>query len=162
MDEPETATTRRRLRPADLLFVLAVSVLAVAFVVWLGQSSEGEPYRAQVIQSTVEPTDEGFVDNVTWSEDDGVRHVRRISLTGGQVESGTVLLTVTEGELRLFEPDRRSVPIYVLVITGVMALVFAVVVLATLRGFGYVRGTGRAGEMTHEQVQESNAFYWRH
>ena len=78
------------------------------------------------------------------------------------MESGTVLLTVTEGELRLFEPDRRSVPIYVLVITGVVALVFAVVVLATLRGFGYVRGTRRAGEMTHEQVQESNAFYWRH
>jgi len=49
MDEPDTLTKRRRLRPADLLFVLAVPVLAVAFVAWLGQSSEGEPYRAQVI-----------------------------------------------------------------------------------------------------------------
>lgn len=99
---------------------------------------------------------------MAWSDDEGVRHVRRFELTPDQVESGTVLLTVTEGEIRLFEPERQSVPIYFLVLTGVVALAFAVVVLATLRGFGYVRGTGRAGEMTHEEVQESNAFYWRH
>lgn len=160
MDESDTPT--KRSRPADLLFVLAVPVLAILLVLWLGQSSEGEPYRAQVIESTVEPTDEGFVGNVTWFDDDGVRHVRRFEMTRDQVESGIVLLTVTEGEIRLFEPERRSVPIYFLVLTGVVALAFAVVVLATLRGLGYVRGTGRAGEMTHEEVQESNAFYWRH
>lgn len=41
-------------------------------------------------------------------------------------------------------------------------MLFAIVVLATFRGFGFVRGKGRAGEMTPDEVEESHAFYWRH
>ena len=63
----------------------------------------------------------------------------------------------------MFDSSRDSGPSALIVsVTAVIAFLFAVVVLETVRGFGYVRGTGQPGEMTPEQVEESHAFYWRH
>lgn len=153
---------RRSPSVRDLLFLVAVPVLAVSAVLWLSRSSEHEPYMAQVIDSTVQQTEQGFFGNVTWIDDEGVRRVRRVEMTTAHVDSGSVPLTVTEGEVRIFVPPDQPVSTPVLLLTAAVGLLFAVVVLATLRGFGYVRGTGRSGEMTPDEVRESHAFYWRH
>lgn len=144
-----------------LLGLVAVPALAVSVLLWLGQPPE--PFTAEVVGSSVSQTDEGLVGDVRWVDEDGVRRVRSFSLTEDHVTSGTVLLVSTEGQVRVFDPSRDTGPSPLTVtVTAVIALLFAVVVLSTLRGFGFVRGTGQPGEMTRDEVKESHAFYWRH
>lgn len=53
--------------------------------------------------------------------------------------------------MRVFDLSRDTgPPALTVAVTAVIALLFAVVVLATVRGFGFV------------EVKESHAFYWRH
>jgi hypothetical protein len=151
---------RRASLPIELLRLLAVPVLAVSALLWLSQPAK--PFMAQVVDPSVTRTDDGFVGNVTWIDDEGVRRVSSVELTSEHVDSGTVPVVTVEGEVSVVDPSEQTqVPITVLLVTAAIALAFAVVVLATLRGFGFVRGTGRAGEMTPDEVQESRAFYWR-
>lgn len=151
---------RRSSRLMDVLFLVAVPVLAVSALLWL--SRPPVIHNAQVIEPSVSQTDDGFVGNVTWI-DEGGRRVSRVAMTAEHLESGMVPMVVVEGEVRVVDPsEKRGVSTMALVTTAAIALAFAVVVLATVRGFGYVRGTGSAGEMTPDEVQESHGFYWRH
>lgn len=144
-----------------VLWLLAVPVLAVSVLLWLGQPPE--PLPGEVVGSSVSQTDEGLVGDVRWVDEDGVRRVRSFSLTEDQVTSGTVLLVSAENRVRVSDPSRDTAPLAISVaVTAVVAFLFAVVVLATLRGFGFVRGTGQPGEMTPDEVEESHGFYWRH
>lgn len=143
------------------LWILLVPALAVAGLLWLGHPPE--PFAAEVVGSSVSQTDEGVVGDVRWVDEDGVRRVRSFSLTEDHVASGTVLLVRSENQVRVFDPSRDTGPSAMTVaVTAIVAFLFAVVVLATLRGFGFVRGTGQPGEMTPDEVKESHAFYWRH
>ena len=49
---------------------------------------------------------------------------------------------------------------FMAVVAGGAFLVGFVVDLSR-RGFGYVRGTGRAGETNPDELAESRGFYWR-
>lgn len=144
-----------------VLWLVAVPVLAVSVLLWLGQPPE--PFAAEVVGSSASQTDEGLVGDVRWVDEDEVRRVRSFSLTEDHVTSGTVLLVSTENQVRVFDPSRDTGPFAMTVaVTAIIAFLFAVVVLATLRGFGFVRGTGQPGEMTPDEVEESHAFYWGH
>jgi len=44
---------------------------------------------------------------------------------------------------------------------GIMAFGLGLTVDLSLRGFGYVRGTGQVGETPDLDVTESHGFYWR-
>jgi hypothetical protein len=122
-----------------------------------------EPFTAEVVASSSSQTDQGRVGDVTWVDDDGIRRVRSFNLTEQQVSSGTVLLVNIENQVGVFDPARDSGPsALIIAASAALAFVFALVVLATVRGFGFVRGTGQAGEMTTDEVKESHAFYWRH
>jgi len=135
-----------------------VPVLAVAVLLWLGQPAE--PFTAEIVSSSSSETDQGLVGDVSWVDEDGIRRVRTFDLTEQQVSSGTVLLVNTENQVGIFDPSRDSGPSGPIIsATAAVALLLAVVVLATVRGFGFVRGTGQAGEMTTDEVEESRAFY---
>lgn len=142
-------------------WLLAVPLLAVSAFLWLSRPTE--PFAAEVVGSSVTQTDDGLVGDVRWVDGDGVRRVRSFNLTEEQVASGDVLLVDTENQVRVLEPSRdRGPSAWTVAVTAGISLLFAIVVLATLRGFGFVRGTGRPGEMTPEEVEESHGFYWRH
>lgn len=64
-------------------------------------------------------------------------------------EDGTV--TVSEGG---FGP-------LTYLVAGIIALGLGLTVELSLRGFGYVRGTGQVGETPDLDVAESHGFYWR-
>lgn len=149
-------------RMTALLWLVTIPVIAVVAFLWLDRPPE--IFSAEVVESSVESTDTGFVGDVRWTDGDGIRRVRNVELTSEHVESGSVPLAADpSGEVRVVDPAQetgRSVT--VLVITALIGLALAVVVLATVRGFGYVRGTGRYGEMDPHDVEESHGFYWRH
>lgn len=149
-------------RLSALLWIVAVPVIAVVALLWLGRPPE--IFAAEVVESSVEPTDAGLVlADVRWTDEDGIRRVRSFEMASELAVSGSVGVAEQEGEVRVLDPARETGPsVTVLVITALIGLLFAVVVLATLRGFGYVRGTGRYGEMDPDDVKESHAFYWRH
>jgi hypothetical protein len=46
-------------------------------------------------------------------------------------------------------------------IAGIIALGLGFTVELSLRGFGYVRGTGQVGDTPDLDVAESHGFYWR-
>lgn len=47
------------------------------------------------------------------------------------------------------------------VVAGVIGLLLGIVVDMSLRGFGYVRGTGQTSETPDLDVGEERGFYWR-
>ncbi len=142
-----------------LLWLVVIPVLAVAAFLWLDR-----PHGvviAEVVESSVESTEAGLVGDVTWVDEDGVRRVRSLELTAEHVTAEYVELTVDEvGEVRVAAPAQGP-SATVLVVVALIGLAFAAVVVATVRGFGYVRGTGSYGEMDPDDVKESHAFYWR-
>lgn len=142
-----------------LLWLVTVPVIAVIGFAWLDRPTE--TFTADVVASSVEPTHPGLVAaEVRWTDEDGVRRVTTVEAASDLVASGTVTMTV---DLQVVDPADESGPsATVLMITALIGLAFAVVVLAAERGFGYVRGTGRSGEMNPDDVQESHGFYWRH
>ncbi len=145
--------------------VWLVGVPVVAVLVLWSFNRPPETFTADVVESSVEPTDAGLVvADVTWTDEDGVRRTRTFEVTSDLVASGSVSLVASpSGEVDIATPARQAGPSGVLfVITAMIGLAFAVVVLAALRGFGYVRGTGRYGDTSPDDVKESNAFYWRH
>lgn len=153
--------SERSARLFEAVFVAAFPLLVVGALLWLNRPAE--IIEAQVIESTVEMTDMGFVGNVTWTDANGVRHNREVNMTVEHVSSGTVHLVISEGETVVVDPaEYGRVSPAVLVTAGSIALAFALVVVATIRGYGFVRGTGQSGEMTPDEVQESRGFYWRH
>lgn len=156
------ATAPLSLRPYEMVFVLAVPIVLALAVLWLAEPPDFT--SARVIGSTVTSTDGEFVGNLRWTSDDGVLHNRRIELSPEHVTSGTVPLVVeASGDLSVVDPSEyERVPLPALAVAALIGLAFALVVVATMRGFGFVRGTGRPGEMTADEVQESHAFYWRH
>lgn len=149
-------------RLSALLWLVAVAVLAVVALLWLNRPPEISV--AEVVESSVESTDDGFVGEVRWTDEYGTRRMRNVDLTPEHVDSGSVRLVVDpSGEVRVVEPAEETGPsVTTLVITALIGLAFAVVVLATVKGFGYVQGTGRYGEMDPHDVEESHGFYWRH
>lgn len=155
-------SSERSTRLSEVVFVSAFPLLVVGAILWLNRPAE--VIEARVIESTVEPTDRGFVGNVVWVDADGVLHNRGgVDMTPQHVTSGTVHIVIPEGELVVVDPDEYGqVHPAVLVVAALIALAFALVVVATMRGYGFVRGTGRSGEMTQDELQESHGFYWRH
>lgn len=159
MSHPEPRS-RLIFRLPALLLLVAIPVLAVVAFLWLDRPPGA--VTVEVVESSVEPTDVGLVGDVTWVDEDGIRRVRSVELTSEHVTAGFVELTVGEGgKARVLDPARGP-SATVLVVVALIGLAFAAVVLATVRGFGYVRGTGRYGEMDPDDVKESHAFYWRH
>lgn len=160
---PRTPGSRGDLvtRGLAALWLLAVPALAVGALLWLGQLPE--PFTGEIVGSSVSEADDGFAGDVRWVDGDGVRRVGSFTLTGEQVASGTVLLVDPENQLRVFDPSLDKGPsALTLAVTAGIGLLFAVVVLAAVRGYGFVRGTGRPGEMAPDEVEESRGFYWRH
>jgi len=156
-----STSARRLVRGWATLWLLAVPALAVAVLLW--SSTAPRAFSSEVVGSSVSQTDEGPVGDVRWVDEAEIRSVRSFNLTEEQITSVTVLLVNTENQVRVFDLSRDSGPSDLIVsVTAVIAFLFAVVVLETVRGFGYVRGTGQPGEMTPQQVEESHAFYWRH
>lgn len=159
MSSPKTAF-RRLPRLSVLLWLAIIPGLAVAAFLWLDRPQG--VVVAEVVESTVESTDAGLVGNVTWVDADGVRRVRSVELTSEHVAAGYVELAVDEGgEFRVAAPAQGPATT-VLVVVALIGLAFGAVVVAAAKGFGYVRGTGRYGEMDSDEVKESHAFYWRH
>ncbi len=142
------------------LRLLAVPALAVAAVLFLSQHPE--PFPAEVVGG-LSQTNEGTVADLRWIDEAGVAHTQSFNLTEEQITSGTVLLVDTEDRVSVYDPSAYSrLSAVILAVTAVVAFLFAVVVEATVHGFGFVRGTGKFGEMTPDDVEESHAFYWRH
>lgn len=143
------------------LWLLAVPVLAVTLLWWVSQPPT--TFEAEVVGSSVSRADGGLVGDVRWVDDNGVRRVRSFDLTEEHVTSGTVMLVSMEGEVTVLDSSESTgASGLTMAVTALIAFLFAVVVLATVRGFGFVRGTGQPGEMTPDEVEESRGFYWRH
>ncbi|HUG08300.1 MAG TPA: hypothetical protein VMP13_05325 [Acidimicrobiia bacterium] len=130
-------------RMTALLWLVAIPVIAVVALSWLHRPPE--IFAAEVVESSVESTGTGLVGDVRWTDGDGIRQVRNLELTSAHVESGSVSVAADpSGEVRVVDPARETGPtVILLAITALIGLAFAVVVLATVRGYGYVRGTGQ-------------------
>lgn len=155
---PQPGTKRQRVSSRlGLVFALiavpAVSALAVS------QLSTA-PITAEVVAASVSEFDSRAEGTVRWTDADGTRRTATLELTDEHLTTGTVPIQPAEGTGEVWVVE--GPPILAMTMAAGVAALLVLVVFGTLRGYGYVRGTGRSGEMSTADVQESRGFYWRH
>lgn len=136
-----------------LIAVPAVSAIAV----W---QASAEPIMAEVVQASAVEGDSRVEATVRWTEDGGTRRTATLELEDEHVTPGTVPIQTDGGSGEVWVID--GPPVLAMAVAAGLAFLLVLVVAGTLRGHGYVRGTGRPGEMSTADVQESRGFYWRH
>ena len=111
--------------------------------------------------ATIRHIDDGHA-SIEWRNPNGSTRTAEVELPDPSYSVGQeVNITVDpEGGASLAQPagPERTVATAV---GGVVGALLGGVVVASLAGFGFVRGTGRAGESTSEDVREERGFYWR-
>ncbi|HEY5890133.1 MAG TPA: hypothetical protein VIW94_05485, partial [Acidimicrobiia bacterium] len=142
----------------------------MAFLAVLGlivvNNLQPAPVQAEIVAGSERPVSgtEVVVD-IVWS----------FPSTPGQIETATVRVPSTQVEDGFAEvwPDRQDAagfttvdPNYQLtpgdyVMALVIGALLGVVMVMTMRGYGYVRGTGEPGSRPKVDVAEDRGFYWR-
>jgi len=141
-----------------LLFALIGVPAVSAIAVW---QASAEPIMAEIVQASVVEDDSRIEGTVRWIGDDGTRRTATtLELTNEHVATGTVPILTDGGRGEVWVVD--GPPVLAMAVAAGLAILLVLVVAETLRGHGYVRGTGRPGEMSTADVQESRGFYWRH
>ncbi len=153
-------------RRSDWLVPFVTAALAVGALLVFA-SFQLDPIDADVIEEGARPTSGGLVEaQVTWSypwSADEVE-VETVKITQEEFEAGTVPIWVSRtssgSEFTLTDPTYHPVLgdyILAIVIGGLLG----VVMVMTMRGYGYVRGDGEPGSVPHVDVGEERGFYWR-
>jgi len=141
-----------------LTIPIGFAVLAVA-VLMLVDLSRPEPVMATVVDEMLVGSEGRWSAEVEWVTDGGTPRSGFVGVPEEHLGSDEVPLIVHE-DGRLEVADGGFGPLTYLG-AGVIAFGLGLTVDLSLRGFGYVRGTGQVGETPDLDVAESRGFYWR-
>lgn len=149
-------------RRADWWIVPIVGLLAVVALV-LFNHLVSAPTEAKIVEGTAVSVGEGLTEvEITWSFPSTPDEVETatVRIPESEVESGTVLVWRADEAFTLSDPGRALTVGDYLVVFGLGALL-GVVMVMTVRGYGYVRGTGETSSTPDLDVAEDRGFYWR-
>ncbi len=147
-----------------------IVVPITAFLAVLGlivlNSLQVAPVQAQVVAGSETPvSDTEVVVDIVWSFPSNPDQIETATVTIPelQVDEGFVEVWRHESSDSGFttvDPNYQLTPgDYVLVL--VLGALLGVVMVMTVRGYGYVRGTGEPGSRPKVDVAEDRGFYWR-
>ena len=152
--------------PTSQWAVVPVTALVAVLGLILINNLQPAPVQAEIVAGSERPVSgtEVVVD-IVWS----------FPSTPDQIETATVRVPpslVDDGFVEVW-PDNEDAagftivdPSYHLtpgdyVMTLVLGALLGVVMVMTIRGYGYVRGTGEPGSRPQVDVAEDRGFYWR-
>lgn len=122
------------------------------------------PVAAVIIDDTMVPTGDGnFRAEIRWSfrSTPDIVESAEVTLTESDVSHGAVSIWRDgEGGFSLENPTYRLTAADYILASAVGASLGLVMVM-TIRGYGYVRGTGEPGSYPSVDVAEDRGFYWR-
>ncbi len=160
-------TERRWIKWTPLIFAV-MGVLLVGYL----ESTRAEPYTATVDWNDSLTSNGVDYHHVTWQTDGG-EHSAYAYIPDGHAGEDTVLVSrdpVTDGFSLDNDPETNIATVDVVdpairfvwygFIVGA-ALLLGLVTLFSMRGHGYLRGTGEVGSTPELEVAESKGFYWR-
>jgi hypothetical protein len=147
----------------DWWVVLVTAILGVGVLI-VTNNIAGSPVEATIVENTASSAGDGTVDvEITWafrSTPDQVESAV-VRIPESQLEGGVVPVWPDgEGGFTLEDPGYVLVAGDYLLAAGLGALL-GVVMVMTVRGYGYVRGTGDPGSQPQLDVAEDRGFYWR-
>lgn len=150
-------------RKRDWWVVLITAVLAV-IVLFLTNNLQADPVQATIVDESATPAGRGMVDvEITWSFPSTPDEIEsaKARISESQLKAGTVPVW-RDGDGSFTIEDPRYIPTQAdyLLAAGLGALL-GVVMVMTVRGYGYVRGTGEPGSQPQVDVAEDRGFYWR-
>jgi hypothetical protein len=147
--------------------VVVTAGLAVVGLILLNNLQAG-PVAAEIDLSTATPIGNGDVRvQISWTFPSNPEDVQvaEVAIPASQVDVGTVDVwptTERDGQpgFTLIDPSYQLTPgDYILAV--VLGALLGIVMVMTVRGYGYVRGTGEPGSHPRVDVAEDRGFYWR-
>ncbi len=147
--------------------VVVTAGLAVVGLILVNNLRAG-PVAAEIEESSATPIGNGDVSvQISWSfpSDPDVVLTEEVAVPASQVGIGAVDVwrtTESDGQtgFTLEDPSYQLTPGDYILAAGLGALL-GVVMVMTVRGYGYVRGTGEPGSHPRVDVAEDRGFYWR-
>ncbi len=141
-------------------FVFAgLAVLALAIFSTLQQ-----PVIVDIIDTAATSGDDGLVEvRIAIPSPQAGGETRRVRIPEDQVDDGTLEIWWADeagGEILLDDPRYQWTTGDYLLAAG-LGFLLGLVVLGSLRGYGYVRGDGEPGSKPEVAVGEERGFYWR-
>jgi hypothetical protein len=137
---------------------IGFALLAVAVMV-LVQLSRPDPVMATVVNEYLIGMEGRWSVEVEWVDDDGTPRSDLVVIPEEYL--GNEVIPVIVHEDGSIEVPEGGFGLLTYIVTGIIAFGLGLTVDLSLRGFGYVRGTGQVGETPDLDVAESRGFYWR-
>lgn len=119
---------------------------------------QGLAITAHVVEPSVQVQDGQRTAMVRWQSPDGPRS-RRIVIPAEHANASQVRIVRDGNGYRIAGPTTADW--WVAAIAALIGAAFGAVVVASLAGYGYVRGRGEHGTMTERDLREDRGFYWR-
>lgn len=123
---------------------------------------QADPVDARVIVGSAIQVGEGRVEvQIAWLDRQSTEQTATVRVGSEALERETIPIWFdSDGGVIVEDPTYHlTVPDYVL--AAALGGLLGLVVLLSVHGYGYVRGTGAPGEMTATEVREDRGFYWR-
>lgn len=148
-----------RLVGAPLVFAaLAVGLLLVIV------NRPVNPVMAEIERTTVTIVNGEMQARIKWPAGETEVHLVDVVIPPQYQTEATVPIDVfSDGTIEIRDSDQgfRVPPTLLVAIFALIGAVFGLVVASSLRGYGYLRGTGEPGSMQPADVDEDRGFYWR-
>ena len=141
-----------------LFIPLGFALVAVA-TTFLVDKSQPDPVMAAVVDVDLIGMNGRTAADVEWVTDGGLPRSEYLVIPEQYRGNDVVPLIVNEDGTVAIDDGTFGPWLYLAV--GIIAAGLGLTVELSLRGFGYVRGTGRVGETPDLDVSESHGFYWR-
>jgi hypothetical protein len=156
----DRSTSRRRWEWLGPFVFAGLAVVALVIFANLQQ-----PVMADIIETSATPVGDGLVEVliVLPSPDAERTETRLVRISEEQVDDGTLAIWWADevgGEVLLEDPRYEPTAGTYLLAAG-LGFLLGLVVLGSLRGYGYVRGDGEPGSKPEVPVGEEQGFYWR-
>jgi hypothetical protein len=123
-----------------------------------------DPVMAEIESTSVTIIDGEMRARIRWPAGETEVHLVDVVIPPEYQTETTVPIDVfSDGTVEIRNPDRefKVPPVSLLVIVALIGAMFGLVIVNSLRGHGFVRGTGEPGSMQPADVDEDRGFYWR-
>jgi hypothetical protein len=141
-----------------VLAALAVGLLLVIVNVQV------DPVMAEIEPTSVTVIDGEMRARIRWPAGEMEVHLVEVVIPAEYQTETTVPIDVfSDGTVEIRGSDQgiKLPPVWLMVIVALIGAMFGLVIVNSLRGYGFVRGTGEPGSMQPADVDEDRGFYWQ-
>lgn len=145
-----------------LIPVLTAALAVAAFMLF--DSLQPPPVEAEIIEGTTVAVGDQTRVRVRWVDETSTRPIvrtRDVLVPGDFDLTGTVPIRVEGNDAHFQDPGGSDLSPVVVAVTAAVGFALGLVVLGSLRGYGYVRGRDQSASLTPSEVREDRGFYWR-